>query len=95
MKINEIASLDIRSDVNVATMLYNIGLCFMDMHKPADALNYLQRSLKINEIASLDIGSDVNVARTLNNKSMCFMDMHKPADALDYLQYNDCRKSTK
>ena len=66
--------------------LNNIGMCFMDIHKPADALDYLQRSLKIHEKTSLDIGSDVNVATTLNNIAMCFRNMYKPADALDYTQ---------
>ena len=56
------------------------------MHKPADALDYLKRSLKIHEKASLDIDSDTNVAGTLYNIGLCYMDMHKPADALDYLQ---------
>ena len=66
--------------------LEQIAYCCMDLHKPADALYYLQRSLKIKEKASLDINSDSNVAMTLNNIGLCFMDMHKPADALDYLQ---------
>ena len=61
-------------------------MCFMNMHKPVDALDYLERSLKIVEKASVDIDSDVNVARTLNNIGNCFMHMHKPDDALDYLQ---------
>ena len=56
------------------------------MHKPTDALDYLQRSLKIKEKASHDIDSDTNVATTLNNIGLCFINMHKPADALDYLQ---------
>ena len=63
-----------------------IVLCYMDLAKPADALDYLQRSLKIYGKASLDIDSYSNVAMTLNNIGNCFMDMHKPADALDYLQ---------
>ena len=43
------ASLDIGSDTNVAMTLHNIGMCFMDMHKPTDSLDYLQRLLKIYE----------------------------------------------
>ena len=74
MKIK--TSLDIELDVNVARTLNNIGMCFKDMHKPADALDYLQRSLKIKEKASLDIESDVNVAMTLNNIGMCFRNIH-------------------
>ena len=63
-----------------------IALCCIDLNKPLDALDYLQRSLKIDEKISLDIGLDVNVAKTLNNIGRCFKNMHKPADALDYLQ---------
>ena len=57
LKIKKKASLDIGSDVNVATTLNNTGMCFKDMHKPAnniglclikmqkpaDALDYVQR----------------------------------------------------
>ena len=66
--------------------LKQIALCYMDLDKPADALDYLQRSLKIYKKASLDIDSDSNVADTLNNIGLCFMNIHKPVDALDYLQ---------
>ena len=66
--------------------LKQIGLCCMNLDQPADALDYLQRSLKIKEKASLDIDSDVNVAMRLSNIGLCFMDMHKLDDALDYLQ---------
>ena len=66
--------------------LEQIAYCCMNLNKPTDALDYLQRSLKIHENASRDIDSDSNVARTLNNIGNCYMDMHKPADALDYLQ---------
>ena len=66
--------------------LEQIGFCCMNLDQPADASEYLQRSLKIYENASLDIGSDVSVAMTLNNIGKCFMDMHKLADALNYLQ---------
>ena len=50
-----------------------IGLSFMNMHKQADALNYLQQSLKIFKKASLNISSDVNMAMTLNKTGMCFL----------------------
>ena len=86
LKIKQNALFDIGSNVNMPTTLNDVGICFMDMHKPADALDYLQRSLKIYEKASFDIESKVSVALTLNNIGWCFMDMHKPADALDYLQ---------
>ena len=66
--------------------LEEIALCCIDLHQPADALDYLQRLLKIKQKASFDIVSDVNVAATLNNIGLCFRDMHNPADALDYLQ---------
>ena len=66
--------------------LEQIAYCCMDLNKPADALDYLQRSLNIKKKASLDIDSDSNVASTLNNIGLCFRNMHKPADALDYLQ---------
>ena len=65
--------------------LNNKGSCFMDMHKPGDALDYLQRSLKIKEKALLDIGSDVNVAMKQKNIGMCFMMLNQPADALDFI----------
>ena len=56
------------------------------MHKPNDALDYLQQSLKISEKASFDSDSDINVAMTLNNISVCFIKMFKPDDAMHCLQ---------
>ena len=66
--------------------LEQIALCYMDLDKPADALDYLKRLLKINKKTSLDIDSDSNVAGTLNNIGLCYRNMHKPVDALDDLQ---------
>ena len=63
-----------------------IAYCWMDLQKPADALDYLQRLLKIYKKSSLDIGLDTNVAITLYYIGNCFRIMHKPSDALDYLK---------
>ena len=71
LKIYEKTSLDIGSDMNVATTLNNIGMCL------ADGLDYLQQPLKIYEKTSLDIASDQDVADTLNNIGLCLIKLHK------------------
>ena len=72
LKIYEKESLDISLDANVATMLNNISLYFMNIHKSTDVLDYLQRLLKIKEKVSLDINSDVSVAMTLKRHRPVF-----------------------
>ena len=85
---NKSTSTNIKIEKNKYKLqtLEQIAYCCMNLNRPADALDYLQRSLKIKKKSSLDIDSDLNVAMTLNNIGNCYMDMHKPADALDYLQ---------
>ena len=67
--------------------LNNIGLRFMNMHKPADALDYLQQSLKIKDKTSLDIDLDSNVAMKLKNIGKCLKKMQKLA--MYWIIYNN------
>ena len=85
---SKLTSKNIKTEKNKFKLqtLDQIAYCYMDLDKPADAWNYLQRSLKIKEKVSLDIESDSNLATMLNNMGLCFRNMHKLDDALDYLQ---------
>ena len=61
LKVFAKASLDIGSDVNIAMKQKNLGMCFMVMNQPADALDFIHRSLKIYEKASNNIASVMRV----------------------------------
>ena len=86
MKIDELVSLDLKTNKSFAITLHNIGSCLLNMNKHDKALEYLQRAMKIQEQVSLDLSIDKSFAITLHEIGCCLLDMNKHDEALEYLQ---------
>ena len=82
LEIKKNASLNLRTDDNVAVILNNIGNCLTNMQQYNDALIHLKQSLEIYKNALLNLRTDGNVASTLNNIGNCLRNMQQCNDAL-------------
>ena len=75
---------DPNSEKSLAITLQTIACNLLDMNKPNEALDYLQRAMKIEEEVSSDINTDKGII--LHEIGRCFLEMNEHNKALKYLQ---------
>ena len=71
---------------NLCRKFFMIGQDLLEMHKLADAKEYLEKALKIYQQISTDMATDKDVGITLREIGRCLMKMYKFVDAKRYLE---------
>ena len=66
-----------------AKMLHKIGLCYIERHKPKQALEHLEKEKRILRIISNDIANDNRFALALREIGLCFYQLNNFNKASD------------